>query len=114
MLVKIHQDTDLLNGFLDEVELTLRTAESEPAIVKRVSDSLSLLLDKRDREWLPAKFLRPRSAQYSQYPLYIAPDGTFCVTVVSFAPGVSTGVHNHRVWGVVGVYGGLEHQVFYK
>jgi predicted metal-dependent enzyme (double-stranded beta helix superfamily) len=114
MLVKIHKDTDLLNSFLDDVDLTLKSAESEAEIVKRVSDSLTLLLDRRDREWLPDKFLRARSAKYSQYPLYIAPDGTFCVTALAFEPGASTGVHNHRVWGVVGVYRGLEDQTFYK
>lgn len=114
MLVKIHKDVDLLNGFLDEVELTLKVASSEAEIVKRVSDSLTQLLDRRDRAWLPAKFLRPRSEKYSQYPLYVAPNGTFCVTTLAFQPGASTGVHNHRVWGVVGVYQGLEDQAFYK
>ncbi len=114
MLVKIHKDTDLLNCFLDDVELSLKLAQSEADIVKRVSDSLALLLGKRDREWLPDKFLRPGSGKYSQYPLYIAPAGTFCVTALAFKPGASTGVHNHRVWGVVGVYRGIEDQTFYK
>lgn len=114
MLVKIHNDVDLLNDFLDKVELTLKIAASEAEIVQRVSGSLAELLDRRDREWLPAKFLRPRSARYSQYPLYVAPDGTFCVTAVAFNPGVGTDVHDHRVWGVVGVYQGLEEQAFYK
>lgn len=114
MLVKIHQNVDLLNGFLDEVELSLKLAASEAEIVKRVSDSLTRLLEKRDRAWLPAKYLRARSEKYSQYPLYLAPDGTFCVTALAFQPGASTGVHNHRVWGVVGVYQGVEDQALYK
>lgn len=114
MLVKMQNDTGLLNDFLDEVELTLQVAASETEIVQRVNASLSQLLDRRDRGWLPAKYLRPRCERYSQYPLYVAPNGTFCVTAVAFNPGVSTDVHDHRVWGVVGVYQGLEEQAFYK
>lgn len=114
MLVKIQNDVDLLNDFLDDVDLTLKTAASETEIVQRVNLRLTQLLGRRDQAWLPAKFLRPRYERYSQYPLYVAPNGTFCVTAVAFNPGVGTDVHDHRVWGVVGVYQGLEEQAFYK
>lgn len=114
MLVQIKNDTALLNDFICDVEGYLRTAEDERQMVKMISARLESLLARRDREWLPARYLRPYSGQYSQYPLYTAPDGTFCVTAVAFQPGAATDVHDHRVWGVVGVYRGLEEQDLYK
>ena len=114
MLVQIKNDSALLNGFIDEVERYIKTAESERQLVENVTYSLTELLARRYLEWLPQKYLRPVSGAYSQYPLYIASDGTFCVTAVAFAPGANTGVHDHRVWGVVGVYQGIEEQRLYK
>ncbi len=114
MLVQLKNDADLLNDFLDEVARFLKVAQSERQIVELVSNQLSRLLERRDHEWLPQRYLRSWNGPYAQYPLYVAPDGTFCVTAVAFNPGAMTDVHDHRVWGVVGVYQGLEEQELYK
>jgi predicted metal-dependent enzyme (double-stranded beta helix superfamily) len=114
MLVQIKKDTALLNDFIDEIERYIKTAESERHLVENITYSLTELLARRYLEWLPQKYLRPVSGAYSQYPLYVAPDGTFCVTAVAFNPGVITDIHDHRVWGVVGVYQGVEDQMLYK
>ncbi len=114
MLMQIKNDTTLLNNFIDEVERYLKIVNSERQLVELVSNSLSNLLARRDAGWLPQAYLRPRDGAYSQYPLYVAPNGTFCVTALAFSPGAATNVHDHRVWGVVGVYQGLEEQMLYK
>lgn len=114
MLIQIKNKTELFNDFLDDANRLVKQASSERQMVVDVSNRLTELLNKREQKWLPSYYLKPRNTTYSQYPLYIEPNGIFCVTAVTFAPGTLTAIHDHRVWGVVGVYQGYEEQVMYK
>lgn len=115
MQVLVKNDTSLLDEFIFEVGYYIRTSSNQKQLVERISAHLERLLERRDQNWLPEKYKQPIAGQaYSQYPLYVAPDGSYCITAVSFAPGSSTAVHDHRIWGVVGIYQGMEEQEFYK
>lgn len=69
----------------------------------------------RSPDWLPASHRRPREDRYAQYPVYVAPDNSFSVVSFVWKPGQWTPIHDHTVWGVIGIYQGVERtEVFEK
>ncbi|HKO51034.1 MAG TPA: hypothetical protein VJV79_25170 [Polyangiaceae bacterium] len=93
----------LVVGFAELVEST----NDEPTILNRGTALLSDLVAHDD--WLPAEYAKPDPSRYQQYLLHC--DGRERFSVVSFVwgPGQATPVHDHRVWGLVGVLRGSEH-----
>jgi predicted metal-dependent enzyme (double-stranded beta helix superfamily) len=59
-------------------------------------------------DWLPAQFAQPHPDRYQQYLLHCDPLERFCVMSFAWAPGQATPVHDHTVWGMVGVLRGAE------
>ncbi len=59
-------------------------------------------------DWLPPQFARTSAERYQQYLLYCDPAARFCVVSFAWAPGQATPVHDHTVWGMVGVLRGAE------
>ena len=59
-------------------------------------------------DWLPDDFARPDPDRYQQYLLYCDPLERFSVASFVWGPGQSTPVHDHTVWGMVGVMRGEE------
>lgn len=59
-------------------------------------------------DWLPAAFARPHPERYQQYLLHCDPLERFSVVSFVWGPGQSTPVHDHTVWGMVGVLRGAE------
>jgi predicted metal-dependent enzyme (double-stranded beta helix superfamily) len=60
-------------------------------------------------DWLPPAFAQPGAGRYRQYLLYCDPLERFSVVSFVWGPGQSTPVHDHTVWGMVGVLRGAEH-----
>ncbi|UAK26605.1 cysteine dioxygenase [Sphingomonas nostoxanthinifaciens] len=58
--------------------------------------------------WLPESHARPDPDRYRQYLLYADPAGRFSVVSFVWGPGQATPVHDHTVWGLVGVLSGAE------
>jgi predicted metal-dependent enzyme (double-stranded beta helix superfamily) len=92
----------LVVGFAELVEATT----DEQTLLNRGAALLSDLVAHDD--WLPAEYAKPDPARYQQYLLHC--DGRERFSVVSFVwgPGQATPVHDHRVWGLVGVLRGSE------
>jgi 3-mercaptopropionate dioxygenase len=59
-------------------------------------------------DWLPAEFAEPDPAQYRQYLLYCDPLERFSVVSFVWGPGQRTPVHDHTVWGLIGMLRGAE------
>ena len=59
-------------------------------------------------DWLPDEFARPSAERYQQYLLYCDPLERFSVVSFVWGPGQTTPVHDHPVWGMVGVLRGAE------
>jgi predicted metal-dependent enzyme (double-stranded beta helix superfamily) len=59
-------------------------------------------------DWLPAQFAQPHPDRYQQYLLYCDPLERFSVVSFAWGPGQSTPLHDHTVWGMVGVLRGAE------
>ncbi|MDM0014678.1 cysteine dioxygenase [Variovorax sp. J22P168] len=64
-------------------------------------------------DWLPADFAAPHPERYQQFLLHA--DSTERFSVVSFVwgPGQATPVHDHTVWGLIGMLRGAEYSQSY-
>src|SRR5512134_3554332 len=59
-------------------------------------------------DWLPEEFAAPSPESYRQYLLYCDPLERFSVVSFVWMPGHRTPIHDHTVWGLVGVMRGEE------
>jgi predicted metal-dependent enzyme (double-stranded beta helix superfamily) len=65
-------------------------------------------------DWLPEDYAKPDAQYYRQYLLHADPLERLSVVSFVWGPGQKTPVHDHRVWGVVGVLRGAELSVSYE
>ena len=82
------------------------SVDDEELILKNGKTLLSGLIDNDD--WLPDQFSTPNPERYQQYLLYCDPMERFSVVSFVWGPGQKTPVHDHTVWGMVGVMRGSE------
>ena len=92
--------------FIVSLTEAVRKANTESAVVDEAREALAKLLAERD--WLDPIFQEPGDPYYRQYLLYRDPLDRFSVQSFVWGPGQSTPVHDHTVWGLVGVYQGAE------
>jgi len=59
-------------------------------------------------DWLPDEYAAPARESYRQYLLYCDPLERFSVVSFVWMPGHRTPIHDHTVWGLVGVLRGEE------
>ena len=59
-------------------------------------------------DWLPEEFAIPDPERYRQYLLYCDPMERFSIVSFVWGPGQKTPIHDHTVWGMVGVMRGVE------
>jgi predicted metal-dependent enzyme (double-stranded beta helix superfamily) len=60
-------------------------------------------------DWLDDEMARPDKKYYQQHLLYGDPLDRFSVVSFVWGPGQQTPVHNHTVWGVIGMLRGAEY-----
>lgn len=80
--------------------------DDEPRIFEDGKKLLADLISHDD--WLPDEFAKPHPEKYQQYLLYCDPMERFSVVSFVWGPGQDTPVHDHTVWGMVGVMRGAE------
>jgi predicted metal-dependent enzyme (double-stranded beta helix superfamily) len=81
-------------------------APGEAAILAQGRGLLAQLL--RTDDWLPQAFAQPSPASYRQYLLHCDPLERFSVVSFVWGAGHITPIHDHTVWGLVGVLRGAE------
>jgi len=86
--------------------LVERHGADEPRMLDEGEKLLQGLI--RHDDWLPAEFAAPSPESYRQYLLYCDPLERFSVVSFVWMPGHRTPIHNHTVWGLVGVMRGEE------
>jgi len=59
-------------------------------------------------DWLPDAFAQPHPEYYQQYLLYADARQRFSVVSFVWGPGQATPIHNHTVWGLIGMLRGIE------
>jgi 3-mercaptopropionate dioxygenase len=59
-------------------------------------------------DWLPEAYAEPHPVHYQQYLLYADWQEKFSVVSFVWGPGQATPIHNHTVWGLIGMLRGEE------
>jgi predicted metal-dependent enzyme (double-stranded beta helix superfamily) len=99
-----------LKRLRDFVVATTRIVESEPgAEAERIALVSPLLADLvRQDDWLPEEYATAHPQYYRQYLLHADPLDRFSIVSFVWGPGQKTPVHDHQVWGLVGILRGAE------
>lgn len=95
-----------LRKFVGDFGRLLDTSPDEATIFAQGGAMLRQLVSRDD--WLPDEFAQPHPTYYQQ--LLLHSDSTERFSVVSFVwgPGQATPVHDHTVWGLIGMLRGAE------
>jgi len=96
-----------LRSFIQDMT---RLAERHGADEQRMLDECEKLLRGliAQDDWLPEEFAGPSPEGYRQYLLHCDPMERFSVVSFVWMPGQKTPIHDHTVWGLVGVMRGEE------
>jgi predicted metal-dependent enzyme (double-stranded beta helix superfamily) len=105
----MNTDTDRIAPLREFVQAMTR-------LVDRTDDEAALLAGARpllaklvaDDTWLPDECAKPDPQFYRQYLLHCDPLERFCVVSFVWGPGQKTPIHDHTVWGLVGMMRGAE------
>jgi predicted metal-dependent enzyme (double-stranded beta helix superfamily) len=81
-------------------------APHEAALLARSGDALRALVSADD--WLPSAYAQPSPERYQQFLLYRDPLARFSVVSFVWGPGQRTPIHDHTVWGLIGMLRGAE------
>jgi predicted metal-dependent enzyme (double-stranded beta helix superfamily) len=93
--------------FVQEMtRLVERAGKDEAAILAEGRRLLGGLVASDD--WLPEAFARPDPERYQQFLLHCDPFERFSVVSFVWGPGQKTPVHDHTVWGLIGMLRGRE------
>lgn len=95
-----------LARFVTDVSLLLDAGPEESRLLPAIGEHMRRLVATDD--WLDPAFARPSPQYYQQYLLYADPADRFSVVSFVWSPGQQTPVHDHTVWGVIGVLRGAE------
>jgi predicted metal-dependent enzyme (double-stranded beta helix superfamily) len=95
-----------LRNFIGNFAELIESSSDEPTVLERGSALLSDLI--RHDDWLPDEYAAPDPARYQQYLLHCDSRQRFSVVSFVWGPGQLTPIHDHRVWGLVGVLRGAE------
>ncbi len=102
-----------LRGFVQEMtRLTARLGDDEAAILADGGELLGRLVAADD--WLPDRFAEAHPDYYQQHLLYCDPLEAFSVVSFVWGPGQGTPVHDHMVWGMIGMLRGQERCVDFE
>lgn len=101
-----------LRQFVTALADLLDTARHEHEILASGSALLARLIARDD--WLPDAYAEPSAERYQQYLLHCDSRERFSVASFVWGPGQATPIHDHRIWGLVGVLRGAERVQRYR
>ncbi|MFT4076905.1 MAG: cysteine dioxygenase [Asticcacaulis sp.] len=95
-----------LRSFVTDLADLIDQGDDEAAILAGGHILLSRLVATDD--WLPEIYAQPNPERYQQYLLHCDSRERFSVVSFVWGPGQSTPIHDHTVWGLVGILRGAE------
>jgi predicted metal-dependent enzyme (double-stranded beta helix superfamily) len=101
-----------LRSFVTSLADLIDGARSEHESLESGGALLARLVSRDD--WLPDAFARPSPERYQQYLLHCDSRERFSVVSFVWDGGQGTPIHDHRVWGLVGVLRGGERVEHYR
>jgi predicted metal-dependent enzyme (double-stranded beta helix superfamily) len=100
-----------LDDFVAGFTALLDAEPGETELVRQGAALLRGLVAKDD--WLPPEFAAPDPQRYRQYLLYCDSTARFSIVSFVWGPGQKTPVHDHLVWGLIGMLRGAEDETRY-
>lgn len=97
---------DRLKTFVCAIARGVETIRSEPEMLAYGKGCMARLIQTDD--WLPAECAVPHPVYYQQHLLYADPLDRFSLVSFVWGPGQKTPIHNHTVWGIIGMLRGAE------
>ncbi len=101
-----------LAQFIRAIETLTGSGLNEIDVLRGGRRLLAELVSRDD--WLPDAFSKPAVERYRQYLLFRDPRARFSLVSFVWGPGQSTPIHDHTVWGLVGVLRGAEASQRYR
>ncbi|WP_321944297.1 cysteine dioxygenase family protein [Paraburkholderia tropica] len=101
-----------LRTFVAEITDIAAASPAEDAILQQVRTPMTRLLAHDD--WLPDAFAMPDARSYRQYLLHCDPLERFSIVSFVWGPGQETPIHDHTVWGMIGMLRGSEQSTRYE
>jgi predicted metal-dependent enzyme (double-stranded beta helix superfamily) len=98
--------TTSLREFIVNLSALLDQRPDEPSILKEGSVLLANLVGHDD--WLPDVYAQPHPQHYQQVLLHCDSAERFSVVAFIWGPGQRTPIHDHTVWGLIGMLRGAE------
>ncbi len=98
--------------FIAGLEHLLAQRPAEPRILEEGGRLLAQLVAQDD--WLPAHLAVSRADAYRQVPLHRDAAGRFAVVAFVWGAGQGTPIHDHTVWGLIGMLRGAEYSQGYR
>jgi len=95
-----------LRAFVGDLAALLAEPHDEPRALEAGAALLARLIAKDD--WLPEACAQPHPTRYRQYLLHCDSRERFSIVSFVWGPGQATPIHDHTVWGLVGVLRGAE------
>jgi predicted metal-dependent enzyme (double-stranded beta helix superfamily) len=106
-LPRLHRPNLLrLADFIGALGALVEQTTDEDLILAEGGRLLAGLIARDD--WLPDAYAQPDPERYQQYLLHCDSRERFSVVSFVWGPGQATPVHDHTVWGLVGVLRGAE------
>ncbi|MCJ7853893.1 cysteine dioxygenase [Pseudomonas monteilii] len=96
-----------LRHFIDSLAELLEQQPDEATLLDRGRGLLASLVAQDD--WLPDDLAQPDPHRYQQYLLHCDSRQRFSVVSFVWGPGQRTPIHDHRVWGLIGMLRGAEY-----
>ncbi|MGH8056705.1 MAG: VOC family protein [Candidatus Entotheonellia bacterium] len=112
MASALHPLPNILAAFIAEVEKAVAEHVDRRQTLDRLRPGFAALL--ADPTWVHMDYRQPVAGKFAQYAIYRADDGSLSVMAMVVPPGVGTPVHDHRAWGLVGVYQGRQREKVYR
>ena len=101
-----------LRNFVVQVTRLVEGSRDEAVLLREIRPLLHTLIS--DDRWLPQDWAIAEPMSYRQNLLYCDPMERFSVVSFVWGPGARTPVHNHTVWGLVGMMRGVERCLEYR
>jgi 3-mercaptopropionate dioxygenase len=95
-----------LRGFVQRFAALVEATSDEVSLLVQGASLLAELVTHDD--WLPEAYAQAHPQRYQQYLLHCDSRERFSVVSFVWGPGQETPIHDHRVWGLVGVLRGAE------
>ncbi|WP_407309755.1 cysteine dioxygenase [Pseudomonas sp. nanlin1] len=101
-----------LRAFIGAFAELLDAAPRDGDRQHRGSQMLGQLVSHDD--WLPDAYAQPHPEHYQQYLLHVDSRQRFSLVSFVWGPGQRTPIHDHRVWGLIGMLRGSEYSQGYQ